>query len=49
MLAADFYRAAIGDRNTDELEKVQLQKAIGALSEKLLLFQNINEDKAATE
>ena len=48
-LMADFYRAAIGDRNTDELEKVQLQKAIGALSEKLLLFQNISEDKAATE
>ena len=37
---ADFFRTALGvtKANTEELEKAQLQKAIAALSEKLLLF-----------
>lgn len=43
-LMQDFFRTAIDfsskatTTSTDELEKVQLQKAIAALSEKLLLF-----------
>lgn len=39
----------MGDISCEELEKVQLQKAITALSERLLLFQNIKEDVATTE
>ena len=35
--------------NTEELEKAQLQQAISALSQKLLLFQSINDDKVAIE
>ena len=35
--------------NCEEIEKVQLQKAITALSEKLLLFQSIEEDRTTTE
>lgn len=37
-LAHDFFKTAIADTNCDELEKVQLQKAITALSERLLLL-----------
>ena len=40
-LTTEMFRIAFSDRSYEELEKVQLQKAIGALSEKLLLFQNI--------
>ena len=45
--ALDFSKATWGC--TEELEKAQLQKAIAALSEKLLLFQNIREDRATVE
>ena len=48
-LANDFFKTAIGDMNCEEIEKVQLQKAITALSEKLLLFQSIEEDRSTTE
>jgi hypothetical protein len=48
-LARDFFQTALGDTNCEELDKVQLQNAIAALSQKLLLFSNINEDKKATE
>ena len=50
-LVTEFYRMAldVSKTNTEELEKAQLQKAITALSEKLLLFQNIREDKASIE
>lgn len=45
-----FMIAESGEASSVEfLEKLQLQSAISALSEKLLLFQNINEDKEATE
>ena len=37
-LTTEMFRIAFSDRSYEELEKVQLQKAIGALSEKLLLF-----------
>ena len=39
-LVMDFFRTALESRSscTEELEKAQLQKAIAALSEKLLLF-----------
>jgi hypothetical protein len=37
-LANDFFKTAFADSHCEELEKVQLQKAISALSERLLLF-----------
>jgi len=48
-LAHDFFSAAIGDTKCEELEKAQLQQAISALSERLLLLQNISEDKKVVE
>ena len=44
-LCTDFFKLAIGEGVTEELEKVQLQNAISALSEKLLLFSNISTEK----
>ena len=37
------------DANCEELEKVQLQKAIAALSERLLLLQNVVEERRKVE
>jgi len=48
-LAHDFFKTALGDTNCDELEKVQLQQAISALSERLLLFQNLDEERIALQ
>lgn len=43
----DFFQTAVGDSNCDDLEKAQLQNALGALSQRLLLFKNLNEEREA--
>ena len=45
----DFFTTANVDQNCDELEKKQLKEALSALSERLLLFQNIKDEKLASD
>ena len=48
-LMNDFFTTANVDQNCDELEKKQLKEALSALSERLLLFQNIKDEKLASD
>ena len=48
-LIKDFFRMVFGESKIEDLEKVQLQSAIAALSEKLLLFSSIHDEKRAVE
>lgn len=46
-LAVEFFRTAMkgGEPHSEELERVQLQQAISAMSDRMLLLQNIEEEK----
>ena len=48
-LMSDFFQAARVDPNFEQLEKKQLQEALSALSERLLLYKNIEDEKLAGE